>query len=100
MPTLKELQLHLRQSQMMSDNYREQCINMEQELCQLKEQGEASNDIFRQRSEKMAKRLKLMNKRYEALESRRKLEIEGYKTDIRLLRRRLGEVEKQMYKVQ
>ena len=83
----------------MSDNYRDQCVNMEQELCQLKEQREASADIFQQRSDKMAKRLKLMNKRYEALEARRRLEIEGYKTDIRLLRQRLKEVEKQLYKV-
>lgn len=98
-PSLKDLQFHLRQSQQLADNYREQCVNMEQELCQLKEQAEASTDIFRQRSEKMAKRLKLMNKRYEALEGRRKLEVEGYKTDIKLLRQRLKEVEKQLYKV-
>ena len=98
-PSLKELQFHLRQTQQMSDNYREQCINMEQELSQLKERDEASQDIFRQRSERMAKRLKLMNKRYEALEGRRRLEVEGYKTDIKLLRQRLKEVEKQLYKV-
>ncbi len=72
---------------------------MEQELCQLREQVEASNDVFKQRSGKMAKRLALMNGRYEALEGRRKLEIEGYKTDIKLLRQRLKEVEKQLYKV-
>lgn len=83
----------------MSDNYREQCINMEQELCQFREQAEASKDIFRQRSDKMATRLKLMNKRYESLEGRRRLEVEGYKTDIKLLRQRLKEVEKQLYKV-
>ncbi len=98
-PTSKELQLHLKQSQELSDNYREQCINMEQELCRLKEQSEASSDIFSQRSERMAKRLKLMNQRYEALEARRQLEVEGYKTDIKLLRQRLKEVEKQLYKV-
>lgn len=98
-PSFKDLQFHLRQSQQISDNYREQCINMEQELCQLREQAEASKDIFHQRSEKIAKRLKLMNKRYEALEARRKLEVEGYKTDIKLLRQRLKEVEKQLYKL-
>ena len=97
--TSKELQLHLKQSEELSDNYREQCISMEQELCQLKEQSEASKEIFSQRSERMAKRLKLMNQRYEALEARRRLEVEGYKTDIKLLRQRLKEVEKQLYKV-
>ena len=98
-PTFKQLQLQLQQSQQLADNYREQCINMEQELCQLKEQAEASKSIFSQRSDKIAKRLHLMNQRYEALERRRRLEVEGYKTDIRLLRRRLKEVEKQLYKV-
>lgn len=72
---------------------------MEQELSQLREKEDASKNIFKQRSEKMAKRLKLMNDRYEALEGRRKLEVEGYKTDIKLLRQRLKEVEKQLYKV-
>lgn len=98
-PSFKQMQLQLRQTQQLADNYRDQCVNMEQELCQLKEQAEATKDIFSQRSDKMAKRLQLMNKRYESLEARRKLEIEGYKTDIRLLRQRLKEVEKQLYKV-
>ena len=98
-PTFKELQIHLQQSQKVSDNYREQCIDMEQKLCQMKEQSEASKEIFSRRSDNMANRLKLMNKRYEALEGRRRLEIEGYKTDIKLLRQRLKEVEKQLYKV-
>lgn len=47
----------------------------------------------------MLKRLALMKKRYEGLERRRALEVEGYKTDIRMLRKRLKEVEKQLYKV-
>lgn len=72
---------------------------MEEELCQLKEEVGASKDLFRQRTEKMTKRLGLMNSRYEALEKRRAMEIEGYKNDIKLLRQRLKEVEKQLYKV-
>ena len=68
--TFKELQLHLQHSQQVSDNYREQCINMEQELCQLKERDEASKDIFKKRTQRMSHRLKLMNERYEALEKR------------------------------
>ena len=47
----------------------------------------------------MAKRLELMNKRYQDLESRRNLEVEGFKTDIRNLRTRLKDLEKQLYKV-
>ena len=38
------------------------------------------------RSEKMAKHLEIMNKRYSELEKRRNLEVEGFKTDIKQLR--------------
>ena len=40
-----------------------------------------------------------MNQRYEDLERRRNLEVEGFKTDIKHLRQRLKELEKQLYKV-
>ena len=51
------------------------------------------------RTHKMAKRLELMNQRYQDLERRRNLEVEGFKTDIRTLRQRLKDMEKQLYKV-
>ena len=40
-----------------------------------------------------------MNQRYEALEKRRGLEVEGFKNDIKILRGRLKDVEKQLFKV-
>ena len=58
-----------------------------------------SRDIFKDRTEKMAKRLELMTTRYAALEKRRESEVEGFKTDVKNLRKRLKEVEKQLYKV-
>ena len=99
MASFKQLQLQLSQSQQLADNYREQCIKMEEEVCKLREEAEASKDLFKQRTDKMTKRLGLMNSRYESLEKRRGLEIEGYKSDIKLLRQRLKEVERQLYKV-
>lgn len=48
----------------------------------------------------MARRLELMNQRYQDLERRRNLEVEGFKTDIKQLRTRLKDLEKQLYKVQ
>jgi len=47
----------------------------------------------------MAKHLEIMNKRYSELERRRNLEVEGFQTDIKQLRSRLKDVEKQLYKV-
>ncbi len=47
----------------------------------------------------MAKRLQLMTKRYEALEKRRAMEVEGFKTDIKLLRqKKVKDVEKYLLK--
>ena len=55
--------------------------------------------LLQDRSEKMSKRLGLMNQRYQDLERRRNLEVEGFKTDIKHLRQRLKDLEKQLFKV-
>ena len=89
----------LQQAQQLADNYREQCIKLEEEVGRLKEESDASKDLFKQRTEKATKRLGLMNTRYQNLEKRRAMEIEGYKNDIKMLRARLKDVEKQLYKV-
>lgn len=47
----------------------------------------------------MGKRLQVMTKRYEALEHRRALEVEGFKTDIKVLRQKLKDLEQMLYKV-
>lgn len=47
----------------------------------------------------MSKRLVLMNFRYENFEKRRVMEVEGFKIDIKMLRDKLKNVEKQFYKV-
>ena len=47
----------------------------------------------------MGRRLQVMTKRYEALENRRILEVEGFKTDIKILRQRLKDLEQILYKV-
>lgn len=47
----------------------------------------------------MGKRLKLVTQRYEALEKRRNMEVEGFKNDLKQLRQKLKDVEKQLFKV-
>ena len=60
-----------------------------------------TNSLYsvQERSDKMAKRLQLMTQRYEALEKRRVMEVEGFKTDLKHLRQKLKDVEKQLLKV-
>lgn len=55
--------------------------------------------ILQGRSDKMTTRLTMMNQRYQDLERRRNLEVEGFKNDIKNLRSRLKDVERQLYKV-
>ena len=98
-PSVKELQLQLEQAQQLGENYREQCIATEEELARVKDETEASRGLFKERTDKLTKRLNLMNARYEALEKRKGLEVEGYKNDVKLLRQRLKEVEKQLFKL-
>ena len=50
------------------------------------------------RSDNISRRLEQMKEKNTALEKRRLLEAEGYKTDIRFLRNRLKEAERQIYK--
>lgn len=47
----------------------------------------------------MGRRLTLSNDRFKELERRRNMEIEGFKTDIKMLRQKLKYVEKQLFRV-
>lgn len=96
---IKALQEDLKQAHRLAEMYREQCISMETELSQIREEGDVGREIFKERSDKMAKRLQLMTQRYEALEKRRVMEAEGFKADLKLLRQKLKDVEKQLLKV-
>lgn len=89
----------LKQSHQLSEMYREQVIKLEDELSKIREQGDVTRDVFKDRESKMAKRLSIMNERYKELEKRRNMEIEGFKNDIKLLREKLKSVEKQLFKV-
>ncbi|ELT96376.1 hypothetical protein CAPTEDRAFT_147477, partial [Capitella teleta] len=96
---IQSLKYELNQAQKLGHMYREQVIQLEDKLSRIREEGEVGKDLFKERSEKMTKRLDLMNQRYADLERRRNLEVEGFKNDIKLLRGRLKAVEKQLFKV-
>ncbi|XP_012879119.1 PREDICTED: coiled-coil domain-containing protein 77 [Dipodomys ordii] len=95
---VKSLKERLRQEQRLSAMYQEQCVSLEEELARIREEEGVRREIFKDRSHKMGKRLQLMTKRYEALEHRRILEVEGFKTDIRILRQKLKDLEQMLYK--
>uniref|UniRef100_A0A673MG97 Coiled-coil domain containing 77 n=1 Tax=Sinocyclocheilus rhinocerous TaxID=307959 RepID=A0A673MG97_9TELE len=96
---IRALHEELKQAHKLADMYREQCVNLETDLSQIREEGDVGREIFKERSDKIAKRLQLMTKRYEALEKRRAMEVEGFKTDIKLLRQKVKDVEKYLFKL-
>ncbi|XP_068595812.1 coiled-coil domain-containing protein 77 [Brachionichthys hirsutus] len=96
---IKAMQEDLKQAHRLAEMYREQCITLETELSQIREKGDVGREIFKDRSDKMAKRLQLMTQRYEALEKRRAMEVEGFKTDLKHLKQKFKDVEKQLLKV-
>uniref|UniRef100_A0A8C8SAN4 Coiled-coil domain containing 77 n=1 Tax=Pelusios castaneus TaxID=367368 RepID=A0A8C8SAN4_9SAUR len=95
----KSLQEQLTQAHRLADMYQQQCVALEGELARIREEGDVGRELFKERSEKMGKRLQLMTQRYEALEKRRSMEVEGFKNDIKQLRQRLKDIEKQLFKV-
>ncbi|KAG9280894.1 coiled-coil domain-containing protein 77 [Astyanax mexicanus] len=96
---IRALQEELKQAHKLADMYREQCVGLETDVAQIREEGDVGREIFKERSDKIAKRLQLMTQRYEALEKRRAMEVEGFKNDIKHLRQKLKDVEKQLFKV-
>ncbi|NWW39576.1 CCD77 protein, partial [Panurus biarmicus] len=96
---VKLLQDKLMQEKQLSHMYREQCVSLEGEVARIREERDAGKELFKERSEKMGKRLKLMTQRCEALEKRRSMEVEGFKNDIKKLQQKVKDVEKQIYKV-
>lgn len=96
---VKRLQEELDNAHKLADVYREQVINMEDEVAKIQEKEDIKQDVFHEKTGKMAQRLEIMKARYEELEKRRNLEVEGFQNDIRILRKRLKDMEKQLYKV-
>uniref|UniRef100_A0A8C5UBR9 Coiled-coil domain containing 77 n=1 Tax=Malurus cyaneus samueli TaxID=2593467 RepID=A0A8C5UBR9_9PASS len=96
---IKLLQDKLMQEKHLSHMYREQCVSLEGEVARMREERDAGKELFKERSEKMGKRLKVMTQRCESLEKRRSMEVEGFKNDIKHLQQKLKDVEKQIYKV-
>lgn len=99
MQTIQSLKEQVEQAQKLADMYREQCIGLEDELGRIKEETDVGRELFKERNDKVSKRLVLMNQRYNALEKRRSLEVEGFKNDIKMLRSKLKTVERHLFKV-
>jgi hypothetical protein len=73
--------------------YRSQVKNREENLQVLKEQYKKVQQIYLQRVKDLEESLSKLAEKYTTLEKRRNLEVEGFKGDIRALRKRLENYE-------
>merc|ERR1712071_643338 len=95
----QNLRMELEQAVKLSDMYRQQCLKLEEEAAHSKEAAELQRDAYRDKCERLQKRLENNDLKYKSLEKRRATEVEGFKSDIKILRGRLKDMEKQVLKI-
>lgn len=97
--TNNQLKLELEQAVKLADMYRSQFLKLEEESSSIKEACESQCKAYADKSERLVKRLESADNKYKLLEKRRATEIEGFKSDIKILRGRLKDMEKQVLKI-
>lgn len=95
---VKVLQQELEGIRNLNKAYRGQCQKLEDALNQLKEDHQASLDLHKKTVDVLQERLKVSTTQLKRLETYRKSELEGYKTDIKHLKQKITELEKQLMK--
>lgn len=78
--------------------FREQVLKLEEQVSKKIEQEDVTREIFKGREAKLSQRLKLCSERYKELEKRRQKEIEGFKNELKQLRDKLRNMEKNFFK--
>ncbi|XP_076330265.1 coiled-coil domain-containing protein 77-like [Tachypleus tridentatus] len=95
---IKSLKTQLGQTQKLAEMYQAQAVKLEDEISRLKEEKSFSQDLYKDRTDKLNSRLQVLNSRYQDLEKRRRIEIEGFRSDIKGLKSNLKDIEKQVWK--
>lgn len=91
---LSVLKSQLTERDKMLAMYQDQCSVMEQEVSRLRDQAESSKNQFKTRVQKMAAQVTYLRNKYNELDRRRILEAEGFRSDIRIMRSRLRDLER------
>ena len=66
----------------MVTDYRNQLLRAEAELESIRDQNTANKDVLKHRTKNMIEQVESLRSRYEACETRRKREAEGYQVNI------------------
>lgn len=79
--------------------YEAQCLQLEQRMCKLREEKEATEQMFKERNQKLLKQVDMLRNENMKLNERRKTDIRGFQTSIRLLKDDMKTVVHQIYKL-
>ncbi|XP_037070737.1 coiled-coil domain-containing protein 77-like [Pollicipes pollicipes] len=79
--------------------YREQCTRLEKFVSEVRDAREADRQEFKERLSRMRDSVVAMKGRYDGLERRRRLEAEGFRSDVRLLRADVRALERKLGKL-
>jgi len=93
---LQKLNTELAEQKNLMTDYRNQLLRAEAELESIRDQNTANKDVLKHRTKNMIEQVESLRSRYEACETRRKREAEGYQADINILRQKLKHVEQQL----
>ncbi|EEB14411.1 coiled-coil domain-containing protein, putative [Pediculus humanus corporis] len=91
---LKEKQIEKK----LAEQYQQKIVALESEVNSLRERANTCRQIFRDKTEKMTAQVAYLKNKYDDLDRRRLLEAEGFRTDIKMLNKRLQELEKKLVK--
>lgn len=93
------LKRELDESEEYRNLYETQCMRLEQEMCKLREEKEAAEEMFKDRIQKQMKQNDLLRKQSERLDERRRSDAEGFNSDIRLMKDSMKTLVHQIYKI-
>ncbi|KAF0299161.1 Coiled-coil domain-containing protein 77 [Amphibalanus amphitrite] len=79
--------------------YREQCTRLEKFVAEVRDARETDREEFKERLSRMRDSVLTMKNRYDELERRRRLEAEGFRSDVRLLRGDVRALERKLGKL-
>lgn len=95
---ISALKIELHEQEDLVSSYQEKCTMLEQEAEKHKVRLENTKSEYRDQMQKLKGQVTYLKKKYEELDRRRKLEAEGFYNDVKILRKRLQNIEKMVHK--
>ncbi|XP_037778588.1 coiled-coil domain-containing protein 77-like isoform X2 [Penaeus monodon] len=93
------LKLELQEAEEMRYMYESQCMQLEQTMCKLREEKEAMEKLYKERSQKLSRQIEMLKQDNLRMDERRRTDIKGFQSDIRLIKNDMKTIVHQIYKI-